>query len=180
MTNRRLSWVFLIASLLLTITACWQARRQWMVLTQWKPATGILVRREVPRNHDSDGYLYFQMKGTFQYEVDGKQWESATLSQFGSRDFGWIAPRTLAYEQGSQHPLRYDPARPDVFEFGAGYNMIYFATPLRYLLAAALCLLTGLLLRRFGHAPKRCLLCNRAVLSYYHYCPDCGESISTA
>lgn len=107
---------------MLTVTAFGQARHQWTVLSRWKSATGTRLRREVPRNHDPDGYLYFQMKATFRYPVDGKEQESSTLSYFGSTDFGWITARALAYNLGSQYPIRYDPARPEVFEFGAGYN----------------------------------------------------------
>lgn len=170
----------MLAALLLTAAAFRQSRHQWMVLGRWKPAMGTLLRREVPRNHDPDGYLFFQMKGTFRYPVDGKDQESSAFSYFGSNDFGWIAPRTLAYHQGAQYPIRYDPARPEVFEFGAGYNMLYFGTPLRYLSAAALCLLLSLPLRRFSRASKRCGQCNRTVRSFHRYCPECGESISPA
>jgi len=180
MTKRLWSWVFLFAALVLTLASVWQARHQWTVLSQWKSATGTLVRRDVPLNHDPDGYLYFQMKGTFRYAVDGKERESSASSHFGSSDFGWLAARALAYNPGSQYPIRYDPARPEVFEFGAGYNALYFRTPLQYLWAAAVCLLLGLLLLHFSQGPKHCAQCNRTVRSFFRYCPDCGESISLA
>ena len=180
MTKRPWSWVFLFAALLLTITAFWQARHQWTVLSRWTSATGTLLRRDVPRNHDADGSLYFQMKAAFRYPVDGKERESSAMSYFGSTDFGWIAPRVLAYNLGSRYPIRYDPARPEVFEFGAGYNTLYFRTPLRYLWASAVCVLLGLLLRRLSQAPRRCVQCRCTVRSYFRYCPDCGESISPA
>ena len=180
MTKRFCSGGFLLAALLLTATAFWQARHQWTVLSRWKPVTGTLLRREVLRNHDADGFLYFKMKGTFRYPVDGKEQESSALSYFGSSDFGWISPRTLAYDPGSQYPVRYDPARPEAFEFGAGYNRLYFRTPLQFLSAAAACLLLSQLFHRFSQAPKRCIQCNRTVRSLFRYCPECGESISPA
>ena len=169
---------FALAALLLTAAAFWHARHQWAVLNRWKPVTGTLLSREVPRNHDSDGYLDFEISTVFRYPVDGKPKESSALSFFHSSDFGWISPRALAYQVGSQYPLRYDPARPEVFEFGVGYTALYFRRPLLLLSAAAACLLLGLSLRRLSKPPKRCVQCNRTVRSFFRYCPECGESIS--
>ncbi|MEO8131146.1 MAG: hypothetical protein ABI822_28870, partial [Bryobacteraceae bacterium] len=123
--KRLFTWALVTASLVLAAKAFWEARHPLTVLNHWAPVMGTLTRREVPRNHDADGNLYFQMKGTFRYAVDGKERESTALSYFGSTDFGWIAPRALAYEKNADYPIRYDPAQPDVFEFGVGYNWLY-------------------------------------------------------
>jgi len=178
--KRGCSWALLAAAILLTVKACWEARHQLTVLNRWTAVTGTLLRREVPREHDADGYLYFQMKGTFRYPVDGKERESVARSLFGSTNFGWVAPRVLAYRVKEQYPIRYNPANPNVFEFGAGYNWLYFRTPLLYLTAAAACLLLRLAFLRVNRDPARCTQCRQTVLSFYSYCPDCGESISRA
>jgi hypothetical protein len=178
MTKRRWSWVFLCAALALTIAAVWAARHQLVVLTRWKPAEGTLLRRDMMRNHDDDGFLYFQMQGFFRYMANGKEQTSTAVSPFQSPDFGWVAPQALAYKVGSQYPIRYDPEKPGVFEFGAGYNRAYFQSTLQFLKGASVCLLLGLLLHRFSRPPRRCIQCRHVIESFFRYCPECGESVA--
>jgi hypothetical protein len=180
MTKRWWSWFFLFAAAALTIGSVWLASHQLNVLTRWKAAEGTLLRREVLSNHDSDGYLYFQVKALFRYQADGKERTATAVSSYGSADFGWIARQFGAYSDGARYPLRYDPAKPEIFEFGAGLNKLYFRTPVQCFSGAAICLLLGLLLRQFSRPLKRCIQCRKAIRSFFRYCPDCGESISMA
>ena len=180
MTKRLWSWVFLFAAGVLAIGSVWLARHQLTVLTRWKTAEGTLLRREVLRNHDSDGYLYFQISALFRYQVDGKEKTATAVSSYGSADFGWIARQFGTYTDGARYPLRYDSAKPEIFEFGAGYNKVYFSTPLQCLSGAAGCLLLGLLLRQLSRPLKRCSQCRQTIKPFFRYCPDCGESISGA
>src|SRR5947209_4865373 len=77
MTKRIASWIFLAGALVLTAISLWLARHQLTVLTRWKTVEATMVRQEVLRNHDADGYIYFQTKGTFRYVADGKEWNSS-------------------------------------------------------------------------------------------------------
>jgi len=178
MTKQRWSWVFLVSALVMVAASAWMARHQLTVLTRWKQTEGTLQRYEVVRNHDSDGYLYYQTRAYFQYLVNGKELVNSAESYFGSADYGWIARQFYGFKAGVQYPIYYDPAKPEVFEFGAGFNTLYFRNSLWLLLAAAVSVLLGFVFHRLGRPPKRCIQCRRAVRSFFRYCPDCGESIS--
>src|SRR3954470_20421248 len=112
MTKRGWSWIFLLAAVCLAIASIWFARHQLAVLSRWKAAEGTLVSREVLRNHDSNGILYFQMKAGFRYLADGKEITSTAESYFGSPEFGSFAERVLTYKPGVQYPVRYNPTNP--------------------------------------------------------------------
>jgi hypothetical protein len=178
MTKRTWSWIFLFSALALMAATVWLARHQFTVLTRWKKSEGTLQRYQVLRNHDADGYLYFQTQAQFRYMADGKELTGSADSYFGSADYGWIALQFFSVKPGGQYPIYYDPAKPEVFEFLAGFNKLYFKTPLQCLTAALGCLLLSFVFRRLSRPPKRCPQCQRAVQSFFRYCPDCGESIS--
>jgi hypothetical protein len=180
MTKRKWSWVFLAAGIALFMVSAWHARHQLNVLARWTSTQGTLVQREVLPNHDADGYLFFEMRGTFRYLADRRELSSSALSPFGSKDFGTFARRFLAYQPGSQYTVRYNPAKPEEFEFGAGFNKVYFNRALQYLAAALACLALAFLLRQFSSRLKRCRVCRYDIKAFYRYCPNCGESTAVA
>jgi hypothetical protein len=180
MNKRTWSRVFLMAALMLMAASAWFARHQLTVLTHWKTTEGTLMRRELVRNHDWNGYLLFQIEALFRYTADGKEEMVSTLSYFDASSFAQIAGKMTEYPAQAGYTLRYNPAKPEEFEFGAGFNALYFRRPLQFLAAAAACLLLGLLLVWTSRTPRRCQSCRQLLQSFFRYCPECGESISAA
>jgi hypothetical protein len=176
--KRLWSWIFLGAAAILLLASVWFGRHQLTVLTQWRTTDGKMLRLGLIRDHDADGYLIFRIRATFRYAVDGKEQDAEAVSYFESSNVAIMQKTAAAYTSQSRHPLRYNPAKPQEFEFGAGFNTLYLRTPLECLAAAAGCILVFLLLWRLSQPPAPCRNCRQQVRSYFRYCPECGESVS--
>ena len=180
MSKRFWSWVFLAAAAALLLSAAWFARHPFTVLTQWKKTEASLVQSAIIRDHDSDGILLFRIRARFRYTADGKRQDAESVSYFVSSSIAVIQRILTGYINQSSHVIRYNPAKPDEFEFGAGFNTIYLRTPLGFLAGASGFILMFVLLRRLSQPPPICESCKQELRSHYRYCPECGESISVA
>jgi hypothetical protein len=179
--NKRLwSWIFLGAAAVLLIASAWFARHQLTVLTQWKTTQGRLLRIGIMNDHDTDGFLIFRIRAAFRYGVDGKEQDAEAVSYFDSPNIAVMQRIAAGYSSQSRHALRYNPAKPEEFDFGAGFNPLYLRTPLEFLAGSSGCILMFVLLWRLSQPPPLCRNCRQVLQSYFRYCPECGESISAA
>jgi hypothetical protein len=179
-SKRFWSWVFLAAAAALLLASGWFAGHPFTVLTQWKTTEGSLLQSALIRDHDSDGVLTFRIRATFRYSAGGKEQNAESVSYFESSRVAVMQRILTAYNTQSRHVLRYNPAKPEEFEFGAGFNTLYLRTPLQFLAGACGCILMFVLLWRLSQPPPLCRNCGQALRSQYRYCPECGESISAA
>jgi hypothetical protein len=178
--QRQWSWIFVGAAAVLLLASAWVGSHQLTVLTQWKTTEGRLLRIGTTPDHDADGFLRFRIRARFQYAVDGKEQDAEAVSHFESSNIAIMQKIAEAFKSQSTHTLHYNPAKPQEFEFGAGFNTLYLRTPLECLAGAAGCILVFLLLWRFSQPPPNCMNCTQVLRSHFRYCPECGESISAA
>jgi hypothetical protein len=121
-------WSFLLLGSLTMLFGLWWGFRRWRAIVRWPTAMATVVGSvlsEASGVEDPQAKLYsntvelrFQSAGS-NHQVKVNDWGAST-------GLAYHQAIVRRYQVGSQHPIRYNPVRPDDIYLEAGYTFSFF------------------------------------------------------
>lgn len=106
--------VILSANLLCFIFAFGEMQRQHRIVTTYQPVRAKVLSSHVKQWHDSHGVDQYDAEIHYQYEVNGKAWQSDQVTPiYISSSQEWADSLVATHKAGQECDAYYDPENPD-------------------------------------------------------------------